>query len=137
MAWALGHYDRWIQPGPDNQGIATIYNKGTSNERVEIANPEFRVTPGSLPGLMGAQRSSEITPCRDGKVKIAVFEDSGRATNWHVERQRSGSGHWTSKFGTGPLVEHISNPRTNYNLMYPQSGTVRSTYYCIRDPGGN
>jgi len=60
------------------------------------------------------------------RAKVKVFEDLGKSINWHVERQTCDKG-WTSKNGSNPMFDLITDPDADYAKVYKPTGTVKTT----------
>jgi len=127
MSWALGHDDRWIQPGDDGHSIKTSWPDGT-DVIIEETRP---VTPGNLPGFLGGRWIHANQTCPIGTYKIKVYEDSAFADGWHVERKDYGSRTWTSKNGQSFKYTNIRNPDVFYRQQYHPAGTVTITAWCV------
>ena len=102
LAWGLGLNWVWVQPAD-----------GTS--------------PNSVMPQFGCKKID----CKDdvnckARAKVKVLEDSGDPHNWHVERQTCDKG-WTSKYGQGPLFDHIDDPDADYGDVYKPKGKPKTT----------
>ncbi len=102
LAWGLGLNWVWVQPAD-----------GTS--------------PNSIMPQFGCKKidCNKDVNCQ-ARSKVKVFEDSGDPHNWHVERQTCDKG-WTSKYGQGPLFDHIDDPDADYADVYKPKGKTKAT----------
>lgn len=114
FGWSLG-ISEWVQPPLNKTQAVTLYS---------LYQETFCSDPSAYIALYRE-------PCYDGKNCTTSF--SHAALNWGIDYPNATQIYWSSKFGAGPLLTHVSmnsiiNP---FATQYPSpscSSSVSSSY---------